>query len=216
MNNKLPIELLLFDFDGTITNSLPSAVKAIQKMLKEFNFPPKSTAEINEHIGFGETALVSGSIGSGDPATIEKAKEAYFHHVKDLAGEVEVFPHVREILEYFKSKRKAILSNKRDALIHHILKLHGLDHYFSAVYGGDTSPCLKPDPCVSNQIIKTYQIDKENVLLVGDMTIDVETGKNAGIRTCAVTYGFDDKAKLAAAKPDLLIDDLLELKELII
>ncbi|MFH1390551.1 MAG: HAD-IA family hydrolase [Candidatus Margulisiibacteriota bacterium] len=213
---KLPIDLLLFDFDGTLTNSLPTAVKAIQLMLKELNLPDKTIEEINPHIGFGETALVSGSIGSRDPALVEKAKESYFRHARELAEEISLYPHIRDVLEFFKDKKMIIVSNKRDMLIRHILRLQNLAHYFSSVLGGDSASCLKPDPCAILEKLGKYQVEKSKAILVGDMTIDVETGKNAGIHTCAVTYGFDDKAKLAAAKPDFLIDDLLELKNLII
>jgi phosphoglycolate phosphatase len=87
--------------------------------------------------------------------------------------------------------------------------------YFAEVHGGDTSPCLKPDPCAINGIIAKYNIPKDRVLFIGDMTVDIETGKNANVRTCAVAYGFDDKEKLKGLNPDLLIDDLMELKDLI-
>jgi phosphoglycolate phosphatase-like HAD superfamily hydrolase len=53
------------------------------------------------------------------------------------------------------------------------------------------------------------------VLFIGDMTVDIKTGKNAKVRTCAVAYGFHDKGKLKKLGPDLLVDDLMELKDLI-
>jgi phosphoglycolate phosphatase len=87
--------------------------------------------------------------------------------------------------------------------------------YFAQVLGGDSAPCLKPDPGAVKALLRKEKISQDKALLVGDMTVDIETGKNAGIMTCAVTYGFDSKEKLAALKPDLMIDDFGKLKELI-
>jgi len=80
------------------------------------------------------------------------------------------------------------------------------------IHGGDTAPCLKPDPCVILSEMEKYGTSPKKTLFIGDMTIDIETGRNAGTRTCGVTYGLDGKEKLAAAHPDFLVNDLMELK----
>ncbi|MFA5112884.1 MAG: HAD-IA family hydrolase [Candidatus Margulisiibacteriota bacterium] len=211
----IPVDLLLFDFDGTLADSLPAAVAAIQAMLEELKYPPKTAAEINSYIGFGEVALVAGAIGSDDPAKLRQARDRYYHQVRARVPEIRLYPHVRETLKYFKDKIKIVLSNKRDEFIHLILEEQGVRPYFTQILGGDSSTCLKPDPCTINELVKKERISKEKTLLVGDMTVDVETGKNAGIRTCAVTYGFDSREKLAAQKPDFLIDDFGKLRELV-
>lgn len=213
---KVPIDLLLFDFDGTLTDSIPAAVEAIQKMIADLKLPYKSVAEINSHVGFGEIPLVAGSIGSNDPELLHSALGSYFsHYEKDGIKKVRLYPRIIDFLDYYKEKTKIIISNKKHDFIGMILKNLNLTHYFKEYMGGDTAPCLKPDPCAINGIVKKYNTPKEKTLYIGDMTIDVETGKNAGVRTCAVTYGFDPKEKLAASNPDFLINDLLELKELI-
>jgi phosphoglycolate phosphatase len=212
---KKPIDLLIFDLDGTLSDSIPSAIESIQDMIAELGYPKKSKEEIKEHIGFGERALVSGSIGTEDGEKVKAAQKIYYKHVSSRLGEVTLFSHVKELLELFKSKTKIIISNKRDEFIIKILANQDLTRYFKEVLGGDGAPCLKPDPCALLKIIEKYKIPNDRVLFIGDMTIDVETGKNAGAKTCAVTYGFDDKEKLKKSSPDFLIDDLLELKDLI-
>jgi phosphoglycolate phosphatase len=210
-----PVDLLLFDFDGTLADSLPAAVASIQAMLQELKYPPKTAAEINGYIGFGEIALVAGSIGTDDPAKVKQARDNYYHQVRTLVPQVKLYPHVRETLKYFSDKIKVVLSNKRDEFIHLILEEQGVRPYFAQVLGGDSAPCLKPDPGAVKALLRKEKISQDKALLVGDMTVDIETGKNAGIMTCAVTYGFDSKEKLAALKPDLMIDDFGKLKELI-
>ena len=213
---KRPIDLMMFDFDGTLADSIPPAVESIQAMLKELGLPHKTKEEINQHVGYGEVPLVSGAIGSQDPKLIATALDSYFrHYAQEGINKVVLCPHVREMLEYFKNKAKAIISNKRDLFIRMILDQNGLTDHFCEILGGDTSPCLKPDPCALLKILKDNKIAPERSLFIGDMTVDIETGKNAKVLTCAVTYGFDPKSKLEKHNPDFLINDLLELKELI-
>jgi 2-phosphoglycolate phosphatase len=211
------IDLILFDFDGTLTDSIPGAVKAIQAMLAELGLPPKTTAEILHHVGYGEVPLVQGAIGSDDPRRIAAAQKVYFkHYSRDGIENAPLYPHVKETLEIFKNKALVIISNKRDEFIRKIIAYHRLTPYFKAIFGGDSSPCLKPDPCTINKVLKEYRIPPRRALFVGDMTVDVETGKNAGIHTCAVTYGMDKRKELEKLDPDFILDDLLELKDLII
>ena len=216
MSKKIPIDLLLFDFDGTLADSIPPAVEAIQKMLKELGLPFKTKEEINQHVGYGEIPLVSGAIGTKEPKLLKTAMEVYFkHYVQEGLEKVPLYPKVREFLELFNHKIKIIISNKKDEFIKKILEYHDLLKYFTEILGGDTAPCLKPDPCVIHQILQKYQIPKERTLFIGDMTVDIETGKNAGVLTCAVTYGFHERSKLEKHHPDFLIDNLMELKEFI-
>lgn len=217
VRRPLPIDLMIFDFDGTITDSIPPAIEAIQKMIKELGLPFKTKEQINKHVGYGEIPLVSGAIGTKEPKLLNKAMKLYEHiYVKEGFRKVAVYPHVREFLGHFRSKTKIILSNKKDLFIRKILKARRLSKYFAEVHGGDTAPCLKPDPHMINVTVKKYGVPKERVLFIGDMTVDIDAGRNANVRTCAVTYGFDDKIKLKKHKPDLLIDDLMELTELIV
>ena len=206
------IDLIMLDFDGTIADSLPAAVASVQAMLHELGYPEKSAAEIGRHIGFGERALVEGAIGSRDEQLVARAQAVYYKHNLENIKAVGLFPHVREFLETYKNKLLAVISNKRDEFIELILDKQQIRNYFAEIKGGDSAPCLKPDPCTINELLKKHRVAAGRALYIGDMTIDVETGKSAGVRTCAVTYGFHDAVALKQAGPDFLIDDLLELR----
>lgn len=209
---KIPIDLMFFDLDGTLTDSIPPAIAAIRKMLGKLGYPDKSAAEINRYVGYGEDPLITGSIGTAEPDKVAAARRLYEKYYQEEGLiEVPLYPHVKETLEYFKNKTKVIISNKKSSFIEILLQNHQISSYFNEVLGGDNTPCLKPDPCSILELLKKYRISKARALFIGDMTVDVETGQNANIHTCGVTYGFDGKEKLAAANPDLLIDDLLEL-----
>jgi phosphoglycolate phosphatase len=204
-------DLLIFDFDGTLADSLPPALVAIQEMLKELGYPVKSIAEIQPHVGYGEEYLVAGSIGSQDKTKILQARDTYFTIYRDKLKNIKLYPHVKEFVKHFQNKKLVVISNKRKLFIDLILENLGIKECFAVIYGEGNSTCLKPDPCLVIELMTEFKIKPENTLFIGDMTIDVQTGKNAGAATCAVTYGFESREKLAAAKPDYLVDDLSQL-----
>ncbi len=206
------IDLIMFDFDGTIADSLPAAIRSVQQMLEELAYPPRTADEIGRHIGFGERALVAGAIGSENEKLVAQAQTVYYKHNLENIKTVKLYPHVKEFLELFKNKLKIVISNKRDEFIELILAERRVDNYFAEIIGGDSSACLKPDPCAINGVLKKYRVAAERALYIGDMTVDIETGRNAGVLTCAVTYGFHGGATLKQARPDFLIGDLLELR----
>jgi phosphoglycolate phosphatase len=216
MNKSVPIDLLMFDFDGTLADSIPAAEDSIQAMIAELGYPPKEREEIKSHIGFGEWELVAGSIGSRDKEKVAAAQKVYYKYVSNNLEKVPLFPRVKEMLEHFKDKDKVIISNKRDEFILKVLANHRIMKYFKEVLGGESAPCLKPDPCALLAEIEKVKVPLSRVLFVGDMTIDVETGKNAKVKTCAVTYGFDSREKLKEARPDFIIDDMSELEKIIV
>ncbi len=210
-----PVDLLIFDFDGTLADSLPAAIKSIQQMLRDLGLPHKSAEEIGQYIGFGEVPLVAGSIGSEKAEEIKQAQALYYQHNFENIKEVKLYPHIRELIDFFQGKTKIIISNKRDEFIKMILQNHKLDQYFKEILGGDSAPCLKPDPCAILHVLEKYQVAPSRTLFIGDMTVDIETGKNAGVPTCAVSYGFHTRAALEKMRPDFIVDDIRELKELI-
>src|SRR3989338_6862872 len=164
---RVPIGLLFFDFDGTLTDSIPPAIVAIQKMIEELELPFKSKEDIHRHVGFGEVPLVSGAIGSHDPKLIDRAMQIYFaHYMGEGLKAIKLYPQVRESLEYFKHKSKVIVSNKSDKFIKLILSEHGLEKYFTEIVGGDTAPTLKPDPGTINMLLAKYKAPAKRAIFI--------------------------------------------------
>jgi phosphoglycolate phosphatase len=126
---------------------------------------------------------------------------------------VVLYPHVKETLEYFGRKKRAVVSNKLHHLTVAVLAGLGIEACFDAILGGDSLPERKPDPEPLNQMLRTFGVKPTVALIVGDGAADIEAGKRAGVFTCGVTYGLGDKEELVQAKPDLLIDDLRQLTD---
>ena len=88
----------------------------------------------------------------------------------------------------------------------------GLDSYFDMVQGADTTKYkTKPSPEGIHYILKKLNVKPENIIMVGDSTHDILAGKRAGVRTCAVTYGYREEKVLTNESPDYLIHELPEL-----
>jgi phosphoglycolate phosphatase len=108
----------------------------------------------------------------------------------------------------------AVLSNKPVNPSRDIVKALGLGDYFVRVYGGNSFPTKKPDPQGLQTILEETGLAAEESIMIGDSSIDIQAGRNAGLWTCGVTYGFAP-ASLREVPPDVLIDTPEELGELL-
>lgn len=212
----LKVDSLFFDVDGTLVDSTKDIVNAMNYILRTVGLPEKPPGKIVSYIGTGVKDLVRKSVGSGHADLLDKCVELFSeYYSRHSHDEAVLYPHVKEVLEYFKNKRKFILTNRYSRFAAATLKGLGVKHYFEDIFGGDDEACLKPSPCIIDRIFSKVDIRKDTTLLVGDMAIDIQTGKNSGIKTCWVTYGLGKKEDFKDLRPDYTIGDMIELKKII-
>lgn len=211
------IQLIIFDLDGTLIDSKEDIIKAVNFTLKDRGLKPKPPVEISSYIGTGVEDLIRKSLGENGNTIFKEAFSIFENYYrKHSTDHSALFPGVEEVLEYFKDKRKVIISNKKSELVVITLKALNIYGYFEDIIGGDDAGCMKPSACPLDRVIRGFDIrDKEKVMMVGDMDIDVLAGKNAGVKTCAVTYGIGKREDIVKAAPDYIIDDFIELKRII-
>jgi phosphoglycolate phosphatase len=127
------------------------------------------------------------------------------------------YPGVPEALERLAqgSVRMAVLTNKPVRISGAILEGLALRHYFARVYGGNSFEQKKPHPVGVQALLGELGVARERTMIVGDSAVDVRTARNAGVRVCGVTYGFQPEG-LAAEAPDLTVDSLVELADIIL
>ena len=212
----LDIDVIFFDVDGTLVDARIDIVKSVNYTLQHLGASQRPFDEIVSYIGTGIKDLVAKSLHSDDEDLILKGVdilgEYYSAHSVD---ESRLYPHVEEILKYFRNKRKYILTNRYSRFAEVTLRGLGIREYFDRVIGGDDENCLKPSPCILSKTISELKINRRRAIIVGDMAIDVETGKNSGIKTCWVTYGLGKLEDVKHLKPDYIIEDIIELEEII-
>jgi HAD superfamily hydrolase (TIGR01549 family) len=211
------IDSVFFDVDGTLVDASKDITNAMNHALSSLGFRQMPQDEIMAHVGNGVKDLVRNSMGAGaDEATVRKGADIYWRYFMDHAvDETVLYPHAKEILEYLRGKRLFIITNRYTDFAEATLNGLGIRKYFEGVIGGDDETCLKPSACILDTIKPKVKIDRKRSLIVGDMAVDIMTGKNAGMKTCWVTYGLGKIEDIRSLKPDYIIEDLIELREII-
>ena len=210
-----PVDLLIYDLDGTLIDSVQDIVSAVNYMLIELKLPSRSQAEIRGFIGEGIQSLVERSLGaehiSKSAYALKILRERYSEHLLD---HTKLYPDVREVLGHFAAKKQVVVTNKPEQFSIKVLEGLGIRKFFSVVIGGDSVRTKKPSPEAVFYVLNQSHVPPEKAVIIGDSAIDIETGRNAKITTCAVTYGLGDAEALATAKADFVISKFADLKKL--
>ena len=213
--NKYRVSLIIYDFDGTLVDTLFDISDAVNLSLNELGLRALSRETIRTYVGKGVEKLMAQAISGTRCFDLALAVELFRkHYSKNLINHTNFYPSGREILDHFCDKKQAICSNKPEEFVRSILASLGSLGFFDAILGGDSLKSKKPDPEGLLYLLDRFQCSPKQTLLVGDSLVDIEAGKGAGVLTCIVNYGFGDPGELALAKPDCSIDNLSELKEL--
>jgi phosphoglycolate phosphatase len=207
----MPVELIIFDLDGTLVDSSVDIANAINYAVEPYGAKPLTINETINLVGEGITRLMEKviekeGINADRDTLVEKFLEHYTSHLVD---NTTVYPEVAETLQKLSYYKKAVISNKRESLSVKILNDLGLLKYLDLVVGSDTAAGKKPSPIPVFYTLERLSVRAENAIMVGDSNFDIEAGKAAGVKTIAVTYGYRPKEVLKGA--DFMIDSMDEL-----
>ncbi len=196
-------KLVVFDLDGTLIDSLPDIVISINAMLKKFGHKTREYNEIKRFIGNGAKKLVEDAL---DQTLCEKEFNTRLEYYNNLytsssSPNTKVFDGIMEVLRELKEKgiKLAIITNKPQETTDSIIKNHFTDFKFDAVIGQRPNQKKKPNKETTEQLLKTFNVHKDNACFIGDGETDVQTAINAGIRGVAVLWGYRCKEDLQKA-----------------
>ena len=208
--------VLIFDLDGTLVDSKQDLAASVNHVRENFNLPALSEAEIAALIGSGALQLLRGALGSAaSESDVQTALKQFLSYYRaHMLDRTVLFPGVRETLDRLQDCRLAVLTNKPVHFSCSMLDGLGIYRYFSAVYGGNSFENKKPDPVGINQILSDTRGHREKAWMIGDSSVDILTGRNAGVTTCGVTYGYA-RNTFKEFPPDFEIDRFSDLEELI-
>ena len=210
----MPIQLVIFDLDGTLIDSRVDITNALNYALEPYSFAQLSVEDTVKMIGEGITRLIEKLVGERDTSmkadVTERFLTYYTQHILDYTRE---YPGVRDTLEKLSSYQKAVISNKNESLSRRVLDGLDLSHYFDVIIGSDTTRERKPSPVPILKVLSELHVQSGEALIVGDSNYDVDAGKAAGITTVAVTYGYRPRELIAHA--DFLIDRMADLVPLL-
>jgi phosphoglycolate phosphatase len=211
------VRLFVFDLDGTLVDSATDLAAAVNDTIARLvpEAEPLSLQQVRAFVGNGARRLI---LRSFDAAEIEADVEAALPVFLDcyrtrLLETTRLYPGVVEALAHLSDRSLAVLTNKPGDMSRTILRGLGVADRFVAIVGGGDGPEHKPDPAGLLGLVTRVGVRHDETVMVGDSSIDVETGRRAGVRTVGVTYGFAPEG-LQTTPPDVLLDDLRELVSL--
>ena len=210
------VRLLVFDLDGTLVDSKQDLALSVNAMRTEMGLDPLPLDLIASYVGHGVTLLVRRSLGSlATSENVERGLAFFLDYYRDhMLDHTGPYPGVTEALEELAGHKMAVLTNKPVNFSREMLTRLGYGSFFAYIYGGNSFPQKKPDPMGLHKLMEDLQTPARQTVMVGDSDTDILTGRNAGVWTCGVTYGFGAHT-LAKVSPDLVIDDLRELPPLL-
>jgi phosphoglycolate phosphatase len=213
---KAKISLIVYDFDGTLVDTLDDIALSVNLTLNTLGQPQLDKEVIKTCVGNGVVMLMARALNGTDVKDIDNAVRLFRKHYADhLMDNSQFYPNCRETIDFFSNKKQAICSNKPEDFVRKILT--GLDCLapFPSIIGGDSFKTRKPDPEGLNHLLARHRVSPDEAIMVGDSQVDIETGINAHVRTCTVTYGMGDLDAIKALKPDWTIDDIAELQHIL-
>ena len=210
------IDLMLFDIDGTLVDSREDVARAVNTTAKFLGRGEKSVAEISSYIGNGVEDLLRQALETDDNFLVGRAVELFTDYRKRHPHDSSVlYPDVELLLKCFSDKKKVIVTNRRREFARITLKALNIEIYFDDIAAADNIDWAKPSPFMLNDVIERYRMARGKAIMIGDMDIDVQAGQNAGLLTCAVTYGLGFREDIIKARPDFIIDNIMDLKDIV-
>lgn len=212
-NESVQPDLIVFDLDGTLVDSRLDIAASVNEALRAVGAPEVPAERIIPLIGEPLSRILERllplDLRDRVSAAVEAYKTHYFDHCFDRS---RLYPGVRECLERMQGLCLAVATTKMTYMAVRLVEAAGLASFFSLVQGSEGIP-YKPHPEVLEIVLRKTGKRAGRSWMVGDTVYDIQAGKAAGMRTCAVTYGIGSRAALEEEKPDLLVGSLLELPE---
>ncbi len=209
------INLIIFDLDGTIIDSLDDLTDATNYMLSKMGKRNLSREDVKKLVGQGARRLVERAIPDISLEEFERALGYFiFFNNEHIADKTRLYPNVRGTLRLLSEAgfRLAIISNKNASLCRKVINVLGIENFFDAVMGADTIPFRKPSPEPIIKLLRDFGVEQDGAVIVGDSINDVAAGKAAGILTVGCTYGYGELTEVADA--DFTVGEFSALLEL--
>jgi phosphoglycolate phosphatase len=209
------LRAVLFDFDGTLGDSYPAITASVNHVRSLHGLAPLSVAEVLPHVGRGPGHLLGKTVPAGDVSANEAAYVA--HHPSALHAGTRLMEGAKELVTALHQRglRLGVCSNKPVAFTHELLRYLGIDGMFQAVLGPEDVAHPKPAPDMLLAALPRLGVSAEEALYIGDMSVDVQTARAAGVPVWIVATGSDKPLTLVEARPDRLFASLEEVRKAI-
>ena len=222
MGGELP-QLIMFDLDGTLVDSVPDLAIAIDAMLEDMNLPKAGTDKVRLWVGNGIPSLVKRALvddmkgdqpGIVNREVFVKAYDSFRHHYSIEVGQhSHLYPGVKDFLQAMADKgvNQAVVTNKSEIFTGKLLKLMDIDRFFEISLGGDSLDEKKPHPMPLLHAIEQSGASLDTAIMIGDSSNDIKAAKAAEVKVIALPYGYNHGMPIEASEPDLIVPTLDQL-----
>jgi len=213
------MDLIVFDLDGTLIDSRLDLANAVNAMRRHMGMAPLDNDRVYSYVGNGAPVLIRRALGDGaSDADVARALEFFLQYYGEHKLDfTTLYPGVRKSLDRLRAagKKMAVLTNKPVRVSRAIVEGLGTGPHFFQVYGGNSFEFKKPHPIGIETRTREAGVDAAHTLMVGDSSVDVETARNAGVKVCGVTYGFQPES-LEDPPPDWKVDRMEAVADLVL
>jgi phosphoglycolate phosphatase len=203
------IRNVIFDWSGTLVDDLPAVLKATNYVMQQAKRPEMTLEQFRAEFCLPFTDFYDRHV----PHVPLPRLESWFHHsFRQLQESVIELPHAREFLEFCRAKtlRTFVLSTVHPDYFKTQTAVTGFGKFLDHTYTG-----VRDKRKRIHAILKQHKLRPGETLFIGDMQHDIETARHGGIHSCAVLTGYNNLAQLRAAKPDLIVEHLRELRDIL-
>jgi phosphoglycolate phosphatase len=209
------LKLIIFDLDGTLVDSRPDIMHAVNHAISPYGIEPVNLPETTELVGEGairlmEKLLEKRNVDLEISVLVDRFEWYYSAHP---VRHTVVYPGVPETLRFLRDYHKAIVSNKFRSISLEVLKKLGLAQYFEEVAGVDTFPERKPSPLPVLRMLERFATSPEETIMVGDSMYDIQAARAAGAKAVAAAYGYGSRGFSEDA--DFIITDFPQLRDIV-
>jgi len=210
-----PVDLMMFDFDGTLADTGEDIAASVNHALAALGFGSLPVDVILGFVGDGLRILMERALGADQRAKLDKAMEFFLRHYEQhLLDHTKLYPSAEEMLNHFRSTKKVILTNKRYYLTLAIAKGLKIDRHFLEIVGSDSTPFQKPDGRVIAYLLEKYDVVPDRAVLIGDSRNDVAAARSAGVLSCVHLNGLGNREAMLKMGADFYFEHLAEIQSL--
>jgi phosphoglycolate phosphatase len=212
-----PTRTVVFDLDGTLVDTAPDLINALNYILEREGMPPVPLPSARTMIGAGARKLLERGLElDGRNVALEEldrlTRDFIAYYADHIADASRPFEGLESALDDLAGRgyRFAVCTNKLEWLSKLLLDRLGLSARFSAICGADTFGIAKPDPAILRQTVARAGGEMVSTVMVGDAGPDIGVARRAGVPVIGVTFGYTE-VPIAELKPDLLIGHMNQL-----
>lgn len=214
-------QLVIFDLDGTLLDTLADISGAANAVLAEFGAPTHPPAAYRQFIGDGVATLFQRALpaSASDPDLNARCVAGFqTAYGRGWANQSAPYGGINELLDTLEQHgvKLAVLSNKPHEFTQLVMRHFFPNSPFHPILGQRAEVPKKPDPAGVHEILQTLAIPADECCYLGDSSVDMETARRAGVLAVGATWGFRSAEELQAYGADVLLDHPLELLPVVI